>query len=75
MKIALVTDTYFPRINGVSTSTQIFAEEFVKLGHEVHIYAPAYPNSIDESDHLKIFRFPSWYLFFDPEDRLGILGR
>jgi 1,2-diacylglycerol 3-alpha-glucosyltransferase len=71
LKIALVTDTYFPRINGVSTSTQIFAEEFVKLGHEVHIYAPAYPNSIDESEHLKIFRFPSWYLFFDPEDRLG----
>lgn len=71
MKIALVTDTYFPRINGVSTSTQIFAEEFSKLGHEVHIYAPAYPNNIDESNHLKIFRFPSWYLFFDPEDRLA----
>ncbi|HTC19722.1 MAG TPA: glycosyltransferase [bacterium] len=71
MKIALVTDTYFPRINGVSTSTQIFAEEFTKLGHEVHIYAPAYPNSMDESEHIKVFRFPSWYLFFDPEDRLG----
>src|SRR6185295_15822649 len=37
-----------------------------------HIYAPDYPNSIDESDHIKIHRFPSWYLFFDPEDRLGI---
>ncbi len=72
MKIALVTDTYFPRINGVSTSTQIFAEEFVKLGHEVHIYAPDYPNSIDENNHLKIYRFPSLYLFFDPEDRLGM---
>jgi glycosyltransferase involved in cell wall biosynthesis len=72
LKIALVTDTYFPRINGVSTSTQIFAEEFVKLGHEVHIYAPAYPNSIDETNHLKIYRFPSLYLFFDPEDRLGM---
>ena len=71
MKIALVTDTYFPRINGVSTSTQIFGEEFVKLGHEVHIYAPAYPSQIDENDHLKVFRFPSWYLFFDPEDRLA----
>jgi glycosyltransferase involved in cell wall biosynthesis len=71
LKIALVTDTYFPRINGVSTSTQIFAEEFTKLGHEVHIYAPAYPNSMDESEHIKVFRFPSWYLFFDPEDRLG----
>lgn len=72
MKIALVTDTYFPRINGVSTSTQIFAEEFQKLGHEVHIYAPAFPNSIDESDHIKVHRFPSLYLFFDPEDRLGL---
>ncbi len=72
MKIALVTDTYFPRINGVSTSTQIFAEEFVKLGHEVHIYAPAFPNNIDETNGLKIYRFPSFYLFFDPEDRLGM---
>jgi len=75
MKIALVTDTYFPRINGVSTSTQIFAEEFTKLGHEVHIYAPAFPNSIDETNHLKIYRFPSFYLFFDPEDRLGMPWR
>ncbi|HVZ79295.1 MAG TPA: glycosyltransferase [bacterium] len=72
MKIALVTDTYFPRINGVSTSTQIFAEEFAKLGHEVHIYAPAFPNHIDESLPYKVFRFPSFYLFFDPEDRLGM---
>jgi len=72
LKIALVTDTYFPRINGVSTSTQIFAEEFVKMGHEVHIYAPDFPNNIDETNHLKIYRFPSFYLFFDPEDRLGM---
>ncbi len=71
MKIALVTDTYFPRINGVSTSTRVFGEEFAKMGHEVHVYAPAFPNQIDETDHLKVFRFPSWYLFFDPEDRLA----
>ena len=75
LKIALVTDTYFPRINGVSTSTQIFAEEFTKLGHEVHIYAPAFPNSIDENHSFKIYRFPSMYLFFDPEDRLGMPGK
>ena len=72
MKIALVTDTYFPRINGVATSTQIFAEEFSKLGHEVDIYAPAFPNSIDDSEYFKVYRFPSMYLFFDPEDRLGL---
>ncbi len=75
MKIALVTDTYFPRINGVAASTQIFAEEFAKLGHEVHIYAPEFPNSVDESDHYRVFRFPSMYLFFDPEDRLGLPSR
>ena len=72
MKIALVTDTYFPRINGVATSTQIFAEEFAKLGHEVHIYAPEFPNSMDENSTFKVYRFPSMYLFFDPEDRLGL---
>jgi 1,2-diacylglycerol 3-alpha-glucosyltransferase len=72
LKIALVTDTYFPRINGVSTSTQIFAEEFSKLGHQVDIYAPEFPNSIDDSDHFQVYRFPSLYLFFDPEDRLGL---
>ena len=75
MKIALVTDTYFPRINGVSASTQIFAEEFGKLGHEVHIYAPAFPNAVDDSEHYKVYRFPSLYLFFDPEDRLPMPGR
>jgi 1,2-diacylglycerol 3-alpha-glucosyltransferase len=72
LKIALVTDTYFPRINGVATSTQIFAEEFAKLGHEVHIYAPEFPNSMDENSTFKVYRFPSMYLFFDPEDRLGL---
>jgi len=75
LKIALVTDTYYPRINGVSASTRTFAEEFVKLGHEVHIYAPAFPNQVDEEGPLKVHRFPSLYLFFDPEDRLGLPGR
>jgi glycosyltransferase involved in cell wall biosynthesis len=73
LKIALVTDTYFPRVNGVSASTQIFAQEFEKLGHEVHIYAPAFPNYQDV--HPNIHRFPSLYLFFDPEDRLGTPSR
>ncbi len=69
LKIALVTDTYFPRINGVSASTRVFFEEFQKLGHEVHVYAPAFPGHVDENPN--IHRFPSMYLFFDPEDRLG----
>lgn len=69
LKIALVTDTYFPRINGVSASTRVFFEEFQRLGHDVHLYAPAFPNHIDENPN--IHRFPSSRVFFDPEDRLG----
>jgi glycosyltransferase involved in cell wall biosynthesis len=69
LKIALVTDTYFPRINGVSASTRVFFEEFQKLGHDVHVYAPAFPNHVDENPN--IHRFPSSRIFFDPEDRLG----
>jgi 1,2-diacylglycerol 3-alpha-glucosyltransferase len=71
MKIALVTDTYFPRVNGVSTSMRTFAREFVKLGHEVHIHAPAYPGHVEDAEPFRVVRYPSWYLFFDPEDRLG----
>jgi len=73
LKIALVTDTYFPRVNGVATSTQIFAQEFIKLGHDVHIYAPAFPDYVDAHDY--VHRFPSLYLFFDPEDRLPMPWR
>ncbi len=71
MKIALVTDTYFPRVNGVSTSTRTFAREFVKMGHEVHIHAPAFPGHAEDNEPFKVVRYPSWYIFFDPEDRLG----
>ena len=68
MKIALVTDTYFPRVNGVSASTRTFAGELRRLGCEVFVYAPAYPGQDDEPG---VVRFPSRYLWFDPEDRLA----
>jgi glycosyltransferase involved in cell wall biosynthesis len=68
VKIALVTDTYFPRVNGVSASTRLFADEFRRLGCQVFVYAPAYPSQDDEPG---VVRFPSRYLWFDPEDRLA----
>jgi len=75
VKIALVTDTYFPRVNGVSASTRTFAREFVKMGHEVHVHAPFYPGYHEEPEPFQVVRYPSWYLFFDPEDRMGRAGR
>lgn len=68
MKILFISDVYFPRINGVSTSIETFRHELHKLGHTVHLIAPDYPGpSSNESD---IMRVPSRQLPFDPEDRL-----
>jgi len=68
MKILYISDVYFPRINGVSTSIETFRHELRELGHVVHLIAPDYPGpSSDESD---IMRAPSRQLPLDPEDRL-----
>jgi glycosyltransferase involved in cell wall biosynthesis len=72
MKILFISDVYFPRINGVSTSIETFRRNLRALGHTVHLIAPDYltPSS-DESD---IMRVPSRNLPFDPEDRLMRYG-
>ena len=67
MRILMISDVYFPRINGVSTSTQIFREELIRRGHTVTLIAPHYPNSPEEDD---IIRIPSRQVLFDPEDRM-----
>ncbi len=40
MKIAMVTETFFPQVNGVSTSIARFSRMLNKKGHEVQIFAP-----------------------------------
>lgn len=74
MKIAIVTDTYRPRVNGVVTSIDTFANEYRKLGHEVKIIAPEFPveqkDFKDSENEQYVIRIKSHYLFFDPEDRL-----
>lgn len=68
MKILMLSDVYFPRVNGVSTSMQTFRSELQNLGHEVSIIAPQYPQpTIDEPG---IERVASHRVLFDPEDRM-----
>lgn len=68
MKILFISDVYFPRINGVSTSIETFRHNLQSLGHTVHLIAPDYGTpSADETD---IMRVPARHLPFDPEDRL-----
>lgn len=69
MNVLMISDVYFPRINGVSTSTATFKQELEQLGHHVTLIAPAYPHTRlpDEAD---VIRIPSRYLVMDKEDRM-----
>ena len=69
MHILMLSDVYFPRVNGVSTSMQTFCRELVRLGHSVTVVAPDY-GIADEAPEFEIIRLPSRQIFFDPEDRL-----
>jgi 1,2-diacylglycerol 3-alpha-glucosyltransferase len=68
MNILFISDVFFPRVNGVSTSINTFATELKALGHQVTLIAPSYT---DEDKHEEwIVRVPSHKIYFDPEDRL-----
>ena len=68
MRILMISDVYFPRINGVSTSILTFQQELSKCGHDVHIVAPAYPAGHPIA--ANVMRIESRYVALDPEDRL-----
>jgi glycosyltransferase involved in cell wall biosynthesis len=68
MRILMISDVYFPRVNGVSTSILTFQQELADQGHDVHIVAPHYPAGHPEVPHIT--RIESGYVMLDPEDRL-----
>ena len=73
MDILLLTDVYFPRVNGVSTSIRTLARGLAASGHRVTVVAPDYPGddrATDAAEPFEILRLPARTLFFDPEDRL-----
>lgn len=57
MKIAMFTEGYDPFVNGVVTSIKTLRHALEEQGHEVVIFAPAYPD-FDDSDE-KVVRLPS----------------
>jgi glycosyltransferase involved in cell wall biosynthesis len=68
MKILFISDVYFPRVNGVSTSIETFRRNLHLLGHTVHLIAPEY--GTPAADETGILRVPARRVPFDPEDRL-----
>ncbi len=68
MNVLLVSDVYFPRVNGVSTSIMTLRRELKKAGHLVTLVAPAY--GMNEPPEPDIIRIPGRKVLMDPEDRL-----
>jgi glycosyltransferase involved in cell wall biosynthesis len=67
-RVLMVSDVYFPRVNGVSTSIQTFRADLGNRNCHSELIAPAYPQAAaaDPSIH----RVRSRYVPLDPEDRM-----
>ena len=68
MRILMVSDVYFPRVNGVSTSIQAFRQALQAAGHSVTLIAPDYGQTVE--DEAGIIRIASRGVIIDPEDRM-----
>ena len=71
MRILLVSDVYFPRVNGVSTAIETHRRGLMARGIDVTLIAPRYD---DEDDEEGIIRLPGWKIPGDPEDRIVLPG-
>jgi glycosyltransferase involved in cell wall biosynthesis len=59
VRIAIVSDTYVPQVNGVSTVVRRSVDALLREGHETAVVAPRYP-SVEETKpgELRVVSFP-----------------
>jgi glycosyltransferase involved in cell wall biosynthesis len=67
MRVLTVSDVYFPRVNGVSTSIETFRQGLLEHGVTMQLVVPRYG---DEPDQEGIARIGARTIPRDPEDRL-----
>ncbi len=68
MRVLFISDVYFPRVNGVSTSIATFREDLTAAGVDTVLVAPEYAHS-GVGDAKGVIRVPSGRVPRDPEDR------
>lgn len=69
MRVLLVSDVYFPRVNGVSTSIRTFRQDLATCGVDTLLVVPSYVQSGAPPDEPGIMRVASSGIPKDPEDR------
>ena len=76
MRILMLSDVYFPRVNGVSTSIRLFRDELERRCHTVAIVAPRYGGELAQIElDSRISRASGLRVPFDPEDRMASPSR
>lgn len=68
MRVLMVSDVYFPRINGVSTSIETFRGALVAHDVAASLVAPSYGDDVPAPG---VTRVPARRVLGDPEDRLA----
>jgi 1,2-diacylglycerol 3-alpha-glucosyltransferase len=71
VRVAYISDCYWPRVNGVSVTLQTYKDELSRRGHQVLILCPRYPSgngSRGREESIK--RLPSRSTPVSKEDRL-----
>jgi hypothetical protein len=71
LRVLYVSDVYFPRVNGVSTSIRTFRDDLAAVGVATNLIAPAYApaDTAERLDGDSIVRIPAAAVPLDPEDR------
>jgi 1,2-diacylglycerol 3-alpha-glucosyltransferase len=73
VRVLFVSDVYFPRVNGVSTSIRTFRQDLATCGVETLLVVPSYDQSATSNeralDESGILRVTSAGVPKDPEDR------
>ena len=65
----MISDVYFPRVNGVSTSIETFRHDLHDLGIATALIAPDYAAAPAPAEP-DVIRIPARFLPLDPEDRM-----
>jgi phosphatidyl-myo-inositol alpha-mannosyltransferase len=62
VRIALVTEYYYPHLGGVCEHVHFFAQEARRLGHHVDIITSRIPGTQNEPNVIRLGRSMPWYI-------------
>jgi 1,2-diacylglycerol 3-alpha-glucosyltransferase len=68
VRVLFVSDVYFPRVNGVSTSVRTFRQDLLSCDVETVLVAPDYAPAVTAAE-ANVVRIPATRVPGDPEDR------